>query len=59
MAIDTEDKRRSTLSPLPDADSSINAGDRLHATWNYRGIAVASTTAGEIFRIRVDDLPEN
>ena len=41
MAIDTEDKRRSTLRILPVADGSIAGQDRVHI-WIYRGLTIAA-----------------
>ena len=42
MAIDTPDKRRGALRfPLPVPNSSVDAADRIQATWNYSGFAAA------------------
>ena len=45
MAIDTQDKRRSTVAVLPVANSGINVGDRVQVTWNYRGLVTSVTMA--------------
>lgn len=51
MAIDTQDKRRSTLGLLagprihPLADGSIGVQDRVHL-WLYSGIAISQAIAG-------------
>ena len=37
MALDSQDKRRSVVWTLPVADSSIDANDRRHVPWVYRG----------------------
>jgi len=45
MAIDTQDKRRSTIAVHPVPNSGIDAGDRQQVVWIYRGIAAAAPVA--------------
>ena len=54
---DTEDKRRSAMTPLahvvmPDADNTIAALDRQQAAWIYSGIAAAGAPAGPAAALR-------
>ena len=42
MAIDTQDKRASAIRMcMSVADGTIDDGDRVQSTWNYRGISIA------------------
>ena len=45
MAIDTENKRRSTLHALPAPDGTIGDADRAQVLWIYSGIAIGSPVA--------------
>lgn len=51
MAIDSRDKRASvighglaSLTVWPNPDGTLNAADRLHMAWLYRGIAATTPT---------------
>ncbi len=54
MAIDTENRRRSTLAVLPIPDSTIGAADRLQATWHYSGILVVEAWTDPTCTITTD-----
>lgn len=42
MAIDTQNKRRSTLRVLPVPDGTIGAADRAQVVWQYSGIVISA-----------------
>ena len=46
MAIDTENKRRSTIAVLPIPNSDIDQGDRQQVTLHYRGILAVPPVGG-------------
>jgi len=43
MAIDTENKRRSTMAVLPVPDGTIAQADRQQVAWIYAGILVTTS----------------
>jgi len=42
MAIDTQNKRRSTVAVLPVADGAIGTQDRPHVCWIYAGLVIGA-----------------
>lgn len=61
MAIDTQNKRRSTIANLPVPDGSIDTADRPQVVWIYSGItisepAIVVVSPGPEIRAGVDSL---
>ncbi len=55
MAVDTRNKRASTIgiflpvpSVLPNADGSIEDGDRFQVSWAYSGLEIALASYGTV-----------
>lgn len=48
MAIDTENKRRSTMAVLPVPDGTVGQADRQQVAWIYAGILVTASIVGLI-----------
>lgn len=63
MAIDTTQKRLSSLNfswvpgvTLPDADGTVDAGDKSHMLHLYSGIEIGITKECDLFRTAVTDV---
>lgn len=58
MAIDTENKRRSTVYVLPVPDSSIDPADKQQVAYIYSGLTVpvvSATPEDRIFNVPAED----